>query len=127
MDSLQASLSSAYVQIGTALGLRPRREAFDSLSPESPQIPVSPEKASSALGVVGGLFSLIIFLVIAFAANYGAARLSWCYNKSMGASDGVATMWSILCFFFSGIYYPVYSLFLFDCGLPKQIGAGRRR
>ena len=58
--------------------------------------------------IFGGIFTLIFVIVY----SYGAARLSYYYNIQANASSGVATLWSILAFIFSGFYYPVYGLFL---------------
>lgn len=67
---------------------------------------------TSNMSVGGAIIILIFFLLLWFLGNYGAARLSYCYNISIGNSKGAATAWSILCFFFSGLYYPIYGLFL---------------
>lgn len=78
------------------------------------------------------LLPVIGFLLFIVATCYGASRLSWCYNKSIGASDGTATAWAILCFFFSGFYYPFYAIFLHSCtpvtasAVSRFVG-GRRR
>ena len=64
--------------------------------------------------LVLGLFSLLPFFIYC----YGAAKLSWCLNHSYG--------WSILCFFFPGLYYPFYAFFLNPLCMVQQVG-GRRR
>lgn len=54
---------------------------------------------------------LLVSIVISVLYAYGAAKLSYCYNVSIG-NGGSAFMWSVLAFFFSAAYYPYYSLFL---------------
>ena len=55
-----------------------------------------------------------VFLVISFLYSYGAAKLSYAYNTSIGSSN--AFLWSILAFFFSGFYYPFYAFFVSPVG-----------
>jgi hypothetical protein len=78
----------------------------------------------------GLLYSLFILLLLAIPA-FGAARLSYCYNMFVGNSTGVAFLYATLCFFFPGIYYPVYALFLNPvCGMQRPMNTmvgGRRR
>jgi len=60
----------------------------------------------------GSLFAIVIFIIIfAVVYGYGASRLSYHYNISIGNS-GYAMMWSVLAFFFADFYYPMYSFFL---------------
>lgn len=56
---------------------------------------------------------ILILMVILFGliSAYGAARLSYYYNISIGNS-GSAIFWSVLAFIFSDFYYPYYSFFL---------------
>lgn len=70
---------------------------------------------------------ILLSIVLIFASMYGASHLSWCYNKSIGASDGTAMMWALLCFFFSGFYYPFYAIFLHQCTVTRVLTGGRRR
>lgn len=58
------------------------------------------------------LYSILFSLFILFMISFGAARLSYCYNIYTGNSGGTAFIWSVLAFFFSGIYYPFYALVL---------------
>ena len=79
----------------------------------------------------GVVYSLFIVLLLAIPA-FGAARLSYCYNMFLGNSTTLAVIYSILCFFFPGIYYPVYALFLNPvCAMPRPVvnnmTGGRRR
>ncbi len=79
----------------------------------------------SSMGAYAGVSFLVIVILI-FANLYGAARLSWCYNTFYGASGIEKFIWSFLCFFFSGFYYPFYAIFLDPvCGRVAQVG-GRR-
>ena len=69
-----------------------------------------------------GAFGIIVFILFTllpfFIFAYGSAKLSWCLNRSYG--------WSILCFFFPGVYYPFYAFFLNPlCNVP-MIGGKRR-
>lgn len=84
------------------------------------------ENAGSSL--LGGL---LFTLFILFMISFGAARLSYCYNVYTGNS-GMALLWSVLAFFFSGIYYPFYALFLNPLcseavGRQAPLTGGRRR
>ena len=56
-------------------------------------------------------FMIGLVAIFCIISGYGAARLSYFYNKNIGNS-GSAVMWSIVAFFFSDFYYPYYSYFL---------------
>jgi hypothetical protein len=76
------------------------------------------------------VFSVGVFLVGSFVYSYGAAKLSYAYNTSVGSSN--AFLWSILAFFFSGFYYPFYAFFVNPVGAPtasivSPLVGGRRR
>ena len=74
-----------------------------------------PVKATTSAGgkVVGGiLFTILLLILYGFLNAYGAASLSYCYNLSIGNDSGVALFYSVVCFFFSPVYYPYYALFL---------------
>jgi len=72
-----------------------------------------------------------VFLIITFVYSYGAAKLPYAYNTSVGSSS--AFLWSILAFFFSGLYYPYYAYFVNPVGAPPVsiisplVGGQRRR
>ena len=72
--------------------------------------------------------SIVVFLLViifSFQYAYGAAKLSYCYNTSIGNAQS-AFLWSFLAFFFSGFYYPYYALFLNPlCVTGGRVG-GRR-
>ena len=71
--------------------------------------------------------SVVLFVFIMILANcVGAARLSWCYNTFYGETTGMKFVWSLLCFFFSGFYFPFYAIILDPvCGRVAQRG-GRK-
>jgi len=77
------------------------------------------------------VFSVGFFLISLFLYSYGAAKLSYAYNTSVGSSN--AFLWSILAFFFSGFYYPFYAYFVNPVGaspastLPSLVGGRRRK
>lgn len=75
------------------------------------------------------LLGIIFTIVFCFMYGYGAASLSYCYNKSMGRSDMEAVMWAITAYIFGGLYYPYYGVFLNPLcgGRPSTIVGGRRR
>ena len=62
----------------------------------------------TTLGIVIILF--IVILCIAFAI--GAGKLSYCYSRSVGYSNGASLFWAFLSFIFCNLYYPYYALFL---------------
>jgi hypothetical protein len=76
------------------------------------------------------VFSVGVFLVGSFLYSFGAAKLSYAYNTSVGSSS--TFLWSILAFFFSGFYYPYYAYFVNPVGAPPAsiippLVGGRRR
>ena len=98
-----------------------RTENFEN-GPATPGKPVSAGDQQSLAFVT---ISMIFMLIIGFLCSYGAAKLSWCYNKFNGADNSTCLGWSLLAFFFSGLYYPYYGVFLNPlCTLRK---AGGRR
>jgi len=85
------------------------------------------------IGTINALFIVyIIFMVLATVIyGYGAARLSYCYNITHGETSGTAIAWAVLCFLFSGWYYPFHGIFLSSCGSAvtntmRKVGGGRR-
>jgi hypothetical protein len=88
-------------------------------------LPAAAATVGTYLVIVSGLF-----LVCTFVYSYGAAKLSYAYNTSVGSSS--TFLWSILAFFFSGFYYPYYAFFVNPVGAPSTsivspIVGGRRR
>lgn len=91
---------------------------------------------SSKVGA-GAALTLIILIIIAaiiygIMYSVGAAKLSYSYNMHIGSSGGAAFGYSILCFFFSGLYYPYYAWFLNPITTMQKpniggIVGGRRR
>jgi len=89
--------------------------------------PVTSGATMDAMFIVYIIFVVLVIVIY----GYGAARLSYCYNITQGASSGTAIAWSILCFFFPGWYYPFNAIFLASCGSAltnarKIVGGGRR-
>jgi len=71
----------------------------------------------------GIMYSLGFILLLMFVQAIGSARLSYCYNISIGNSEGVAFLYAILCFIFPSLYYPYYSFFLNTaCSAPSRMG-----
>jgi hypothetical protein len=82
---------------------------------------------ASPLAVAGLIFYILFAVVLFVLYSYGAARMSYCYNIHLGTDSGTALFWSVLAFFFSSYYYPIYGVFLDPlCDIKKQMG-GRRR
>ncbi len=73
-------------------------------------IPVA-SNTSAAGAIAAFAVSSLFITVISFLSAYGAAKLSYCYNVSIGNADS-AFLWSLLAFFFCSLYYPYYGLFL---------------
>ena len=79
--------------------------------------------------IIGRNILIILVLVFIFliANCYGAARLSWCYNTFYGTGEAEKLLWAILCFFYSGFYFPFYAIFLDPvCGRVAQRGGSRK-
>jgi hypothetical protein len=68
--------------------------------------PVSKPGVSLGLmsGGAGFTMTVSLSLILTIIFSYGAAKLSYDMFHSVG--------WSVLAFFFSGVYYPYYALFL---------------
>jgi hypothetical protein len=92
-----------------------------------------PSGATGNVAVVAsvGILYVISMIILCISISYGAARLSWCYNSYIGTDSGLAVLYAILAFMFSGFYYPFYALFLNPvCGFRSTAAAaigGRRR
>ena len=93
--------------------------------------PIVSGKGPVTFAVTSAIVFMIASLVFAILTSYGAARLSYCYNKYTGATDTMALFFAVLCFFFSFLYYPYYAVFLSPlCSLNKNgasMSGGRRR
>ena len=82
-------------------------------------------QASSSPGILAaGALGCILFFVFGILYCYGAAKLSYSYNVSIG-NGGSAFMWSFICYFFAAIYYPYYAIMLNPVG--SVMSGGRRR
>lgn len=90
----------------------------------NPELQKGEKQKQQSFGILAVL-SVLFGLLLSFMYSYGAAKLSYCYNVSTG-NGGIAVIYSLLAFFFSGIYYPYYAWFLNPlCAVP-QVG-GRRK
>jgi hypothetical protein len=82
-------------------------------------------KSNDAYISINFLVFTIISIGFAILYGYGAANLSYCYNKTIGKTDSEALLWAITAYFFSGIYYPYYGVFLNPTCSGSRVG-GRR-
>lgn len=82
------------------------------------------EPAVSAGMMAGGTgitMTISLGLILSLIFSYGAAKLSYDTFQSVG--------WAVVAFFFSGIYYPYYALFVHKAmppAVPSMLGARRR-
>ena len=74
--------------------------------------PKKEEKTYGQLFGVGGMVVFIVYFIILFLQSCAGARLSWCYNQSIGTGTALAIFYAILCFFFPGVYMVFYTFFL---------------
>ena len=119
MDTALASVNQYLTNVGHAV--LNRKEDFEN-GPPTPGKPATPA-AQQSLALV--TITIILGVMWWLLNGYGAAKLSWCYNKFNGASTLDSWGWAILNFFFAHFYYPVYGVFLNPlCTLTK---AGGRR
>ena len=89
------------------------------------------ESQGEGMSFTTAIVYILLVLTVLFIYSYGAAKLSWCYNSSMGTGAGLKFLYSLLAFFFSSFYYPFYALFLDDnCQVGaianNQTGGGRK-
>ena len=66
------------------------------------------------------LLLVFIYIVYTLLFSYGAARLSYNYNLNIGTSSGMTVLYVILCFLFSGFYYPYYAIMLDPLGKRRK-------
>jgi hypothetical protein len=69
------------------------------------------------IGNLGNVLSKFFYgigfiLLLMFIHGMASARLSYCYNISIGNTEGVAFLFAILCFLFPSLYFPYYSFIL---------------
>lgn len=76
---------------------------------------------------VRGLTFIVVYAIVMFISAVGAARLSYSYNIYVGNTAGTAMGFSILNFFFYGLYYPYYALFLDPLGSKRRNGTNNYR
>lgn len=79
---------------------------------------------TKALTEASGIIVLYLLLITLFAilTCVGSARLSYCYNISIGNPGDVAFMFAVLCFFFPHFYYPYFALLLNPLCKPRNRG-----
>jgi len=65
---------------------------------------------TSVVDTITITFWAIMFFLM-FITAYASARLSYCYNISIG-NTGSALAYAFLCFFFNVFYIPYYGIFL---------------
>ena len=81
----------------------------------------------SGVGLFGLITMFIFIVVIVFGYNYGASRLAYCYMTRSGYGEGVAFIFSVLAWLFSGFYYPIHAIFLSNECVVPQMGGRRRK
>ena len=92
--------------------------------------------AATNLPGVAAKLSSHLFLIVgavflfSFIYSFGAAKLSYAYNTSVGSS--LTFLWAVLAFIFSGMYYPYYAFFVNPVGAPpasimSPMMGGKRR
>jgi hypothetical protein len=101
----------------TILNLFKNKESFTSI-PETTTI-------GAFIGPI--ILLAILTLIYGFLYSYGAARLSYAYCLYSG--NNFAAFWSVVCFFFSGFYYPYYALMLNPTLslIPEVMKGGKRK
>jgi hypothetical protein len=86
------------------------------------------------IGNIGRVFSNFFYgigfiLLLMFIHGMASARLSYCYNISIGNTEGVAFLFAILCFLFPSLYFPYYSFILnptcYTSARSGFVGGGR--
>ena len=56
--------------------------------------------------------ALIIYIIILLIVAFGAAKLSYNYNRYIGTPGNTTILYTILAFLFSEFYYPFYAYFI---------------
>lgn len=117
-------------------GMRDLQVILKLTAPDSKNIQVEAfqDQETNDVGIWAklGFLGILIMMVVAFLASFGAARLSWCYNMYVGNSTSISIFYALLAFWFSGFYYPFYAWFLNPICDMKMAGVaatmgGRRR
>ena len=101
------------------MGTKNRMETFRTMINTGGFADVSGTDASGVkiIGNIGRVFSNFFYgigfiLLLMFIHGMASARLSYCYNISIGNTEGVAFLFAILCFLFPSLYFPYYSFIL---------------
>jgi hypothetical protein len=85
----------------------------DTPQKQPSETPTATSNGIPIMAIVSGVISFIFI----FIYNYGAAKLSYSRYGSIG--------WSILAFFFSGLYYPYFAFFV-NTAQPIAVMGGRK-
>lgn len=89
--------------------VKKKKEAFFNTD-QTVTSPTGSASAGSMVGII--IFFVFLIFVFSFIYSYGASKLSYSYNIYVGNGTGSAFFWSVVNFFFSGLYYPYYAFFL---------------
>ena len=83
--------------------------------------------AKSAPGIIAVAgFGVLLFFLFGILYCYGAAKLSYDYNRSIGNGSS-ALLWAVICYFFAAIYYPYYAIMLNPLASAQSNMSGGKR
>lgn len=86
------------------------------------------DDASIANTILAGIYTFMFGGILLFVIiGYGSARLSFCYNQSIGTSIELMYIYAAICFIFPYIYYPYYSIMLNPLCVKKTNSSTMRR
>jgi hypothetical protein len=86
------------------------------------------DEATIANTILAGIYTFMFGGMLLFAIiGYGSARLSFCYNQSIGTSIELMYIYAAICFVFPYIYYPYYSIMLNPLCIKKTNVSAMRR
>ena len=92
---------------------QPTTEVKGAATQDQPQI------QSGGYGTFA-IIGIFVYILVMFLQSCAGARLSWCYNKSIGTNTLLAVIYAILCFIFPGFYMVLYTFFLAPiCGAEE--------
>ena len=110
---MDLAAATAYI---TSFVQKLKKEGFEDKPAEQPQPQPQPATQEQQLQASGyGTFAMIgifVYILVMFLQSCAGARLSWCYNKSIGTNAVLAVIYAILCFIFPGFYMVLYTFFL---------------
>jgi uncharacterized membrane protein len=105
MSGIHESIKSVIEKVVAFTKNLVNTEGFQSKDKEADEPIVGSIIATLYTFLFGGM---LIFLLI----GYGAARLSFCYNQSIGTPIELTYVYAVLCFLFCYVYYPFYAIML---------------